>query len=362
MNKKIYTPIHKEDFRRLLRHYNVPESIEDNILYDLYSESVELLVAHHETFDNIPYVNLDHQRLILHLIHDYNYRMRNLELNTRLELLKNDLFHNKLINVVVDKYGSSAFFKYDSGTYLTPFSMEISTINVYLNFIMLKLPLLPLENRRMELFAELLRNAFSYIHTITELLVRGFEKEAFATWRSLHELEATLLLIQDDKMLKAYEQHILYSLAFNKLVPKAECDRIFVEIKTKMKELNLKSKDTKRFIEYGWLLAHQAFDLNIHKFNFRDGVQTIAKLEDRREVYKLASEVTHSSPVALFTNRRHFLAMVLDNLYTTFLRIEALFAELYVQNVEKSEVDFYKIARDIYLEDIKLVQSRIPRR
>jgi hypothetical protein len=54
--------------------------------------------------------------------------------------------------------------------------------------------------------------------------------------------------------------------------------------------------------------------------------------------------------------------MVLDNLYTTFLRIEALFAELYVQNAEKPEVDFYKIARDIYLEDINLVQSRIPRK
>ena len=44
MNKKIYTPIHKEDFRRLLRHYNVPESIEDNILYDLYRNQLNYLL------------------------------------------------------------------------------------------------------------------------------------------------------------------------------------------------------------------------------------------------------------------------------------------------------------------------------
>ena len=59
-----------------------------------------------------------------------------------------------------------------------------------------------------------------------------------------------------------------------------------------MKDLKLKSKDTKRFIEYGWLLAHNDFDLYIHKFNFRDGVQTLAGLNHKRDIYQIASEVT----------------------------------------------------------------------
>ena len=358
-DKKTYTPISNENFLRLLRFYKIPESAEDEVLYNLYIETVELLTLHHHTFENIPYINLDHQRLILQLIHDYDFRMRGLNFEERRSLLKDELFHNKLINVVVDKYGSSAIFKYDSGTYLTPFSMEISTINVYLNFIMLKLGSIPRHNKATELYAELLTSAFSYVLTITELLVRGFEKEALATWRSLHELEATLLLIQDEKVLAQYNQHILYALAFNKLIAQAESDKVFIEIKAKMKDLKLKSKDTKRFIEYGWLLAHNDFDLNIHKFNFRDGVQTLAGLNHKRNIYQVASEVTHSSPLTLFTKRHYFLSIALENLYSSFLTIEALFAAFYIKNTTKNEAEFYEVTRSIYLEDINFVKDRI---
>jgi len=90
--------------------------------------------------------------------------------------------------------------------------MEISTINVYLNFIMLKLGSIPRHNKATE---TTMRNywtsAFSYVLTITELLVRGFEKKRVATWRSLHELEATLLLIQDEKVLAQYNQHMSFT-------------------------------------------------------------------------------------------------------------------------------------------------------
>ncbi len=359
MDKKQYIPINEEHFIRLLRLYKIPESQEDHILYELYNECVELLTLHHELFENIPYVTLDHQRLILLLIHDYDYRMRGLEFVKRQALLKDEKFRNTLISVVVDKYGSTAFFKYDSGTYLTQYSMEISTINVYLNFIMLKLPNIPRKNKSIELFAELLKNAFSYVQTITELIVRGFEKEALATWRSLHELEATLTLLTDQRVLVEYNQHILYALAFNKLIAKAEADKVFLEIKTKLKDLKLKSKDTKRFIEYGWLLKHKDFDVNVHKFNFRDGVQAIANMSAKRHVYQIASEVTHSSALTLFTKRYYYLNLVLDNLYSSFLTIEALFAELYVQNADKNENELYAITRAIYLNDIKLVRGRL---
>ena len=73
MNKKIYTPIHKED---LDDFYVITTQNQLKIIfYTIYTANpVELLVVHHETFDNIPYVNLDHQRLILHLI-SYNYHV-----------------------------------------------------------------------------------------------------------------------------------------------------------------------------------------------------------------------------------------------------------------------------------------------
>ena len=126
-----------------------------------------------------------------------------------------------------------------------------------------------------------------------------------------------------------------------------------------MKDLKLKSKDTKRFIEYGWILAHNDFDLNIHKFNFRDGVQTLAGLNHKRDIYQIASEVTHSSPLTLFTKRHYFLSIALENLYSSFLTIEALFAAFYIKNTTKNEAEFYEVTRSIYIEAINFVKDRI---
>lgn len=357
MNK--YQALPFLEFEKYLRYYHHEVREEDPFLYDLYTDAVEILNIHQSTYENMPYAPLEHARLILHLLFDYNYRLHDSTLAERQKKLDDDQFRATLVNTVVDKYGSLSLFKYEEGRYITPYSMEISTINVYLNFILLKLKDFKGGNREVMLFIELLRQAFQMCRTMTELLVSGFEKEALSAWRSLHELEATLKLLHDEPLIKSYERHILYHAAFNKLVTPEEGDRIFAEMKEHIKALGLKSKDTRRFIEYGWIRYHKDFNLDQYKFNFRDGVESLSGLTRARDTYQLASEVAHSSPIVLFSNRPYFLHISLQSLYDSFLTIESFFADIYRQIAPTDEILIYDQIRAQYLEDIAIVKSRL---
>ena len=359
MSKIDYTPLSFKDFCAFLRHFKPVASAEDELLYKVYNEAILLLKLHHEAFSDLPYQPLEHARLILYLLYDYEYRLRGFSIEERIMKLDDEILFTKLTTVAVDKYGSESYFKFEENRLVNHFSMEISTLNVYVNFISLKLPQLQEPNETKRLYLDLLRDAFSIIRTVSELLVAGFEKEALSTWRSLHEVEATLILVQDDNLLTHYGRHIIYNAAFNKLLPQAQCDELFVEIKAKMKSFGLKSKDTRRFIEYGWISTHKDFDLTNYKFNFRDGVQKLANLGYAREAYQSASEAAHSSPLLLFMNPQSFLTMTLTHLYKSFLNIEALFAAKYHESAPQTEVNFYEEVRNLYLEDVHLVLNRI---
>ena len=63
-----------------------------------------------------------------------------------------------------------------------------------------------------------------------------------------------------------------------------------------MKELELKSKDTKKYIEYGWLtnVKNVLEEYPEFKLNFRKGVELIAGLSSYSSLYELSSEIAHS--------------------------------------------------------------------
>ena len=57
-----------------------------------------------------------------------------------------------------------------------------------------------------------------------------------------------------------------------------------------MKEHNLKSKDMKKYIEYGYLFGVPNITLNEDfKLNFRDGVERVAGLSQYSKMYETAS-------------------------------------------------------------------------
>ena len=114
----------------------------------------------------------------------------------------------------------------------------------------------------------------------------------------------------------------------------------------------------KRYIEYGWLLGVPAvMKIETFKFNFRDGVEKVAGLSQYSKVYEMSSEVTHSSPVLIYSKKNYFFYMSLLNLYESFFRIEKIFASLYMSTVSDAERASYIQMRKLYYGELLAAHS-----
>lgn len=352
MNNKVLT---EQAFNRFVLNYYRADQAELTFLYNCYKEMLGLITAHVASEKEIMLEPLNNGVLILYLLHDYVYR-QNLENVQLYNLADDEIFMSRFLNTVIDKYTSLTSFKYEHDKLLSRYSMPVSSLTLYLNFILITLKNLSIEHEH-SILLKLLQKAFLYVETSLGLLTNGFESEAISLWRSLHELEAILILLTDENVLKVYTRHLQYSAAFNKLLPKEEGDAIFVEIKSEMKKLGLKSKDTKRFIEYGFIRAHKNFSAE-NNLTFKYGLQKLAGLERYHQDYQLASELAHSSPLLLLQSKRHLTVTVLTLLYETFLRLETIFDEFYLATAVPETEPYYTEVRSRYLNDIIAILNR----
>lgn len=342
-------------FSAFARQFMQFSAEELTFLYESYITIIEIIEIHLEAEHDLKFSFVNNEILILYLLHDFIYRQE--LLGQSLVLFKdNELEISRFLNSVTDKYTSLTSFKYTHDKLLSRYSMPISSLSLYLNFILVTLQNLTKKHER-SLLLKLLQKSFIYAETISELLVSGFEAEALGQWRSLFELEAILALLTDENVLALYERHLTYSAAFSKLLNKEVTDEIFVEIKSEMAKLGLKSKDTKRFIEYGFIRAHKDFTSD-NNFTFKYGIQQLAGLERYAEAYQLASEVAHSSPLFLLQSKAHLTVTVLTLVYETFLRLEELFFALYQATATAEEKTYYQQIRAIYLSDITRILNR----
>lgn len=216
------------------------------------------------------------------------------------------------------------------------------------------------------------------------MLSQGLASDAYVSWRTLHEAECILaILVKDGKpMQDEYVQHIIYDNAFRgSIQSKERTDEIFIALKADLKSHGLKSKDMKKFIEYGWLYQTPEYktleekgklfekyavsirdsngkegsfkiirgpsiesedyplfekyraelmswdhnQLHDFKLNFRDGIEFLAGLSKYSEWYETASEVTHSSPVFFYSNDQFFFDLSTVALYQLVLRVTGIF-------------------------------------
>ena len=75
---------------------------------------------------------------------------------------------------------------------------------------------------------------------------------------------------------------------------KEEETRVIQQIKDEMQPLNLKSKDMKKYIEYGWMTAiEDSKNIENFKLNFRDGLEALAGLHNYSKLYMTSSEILH---------------------------------------------------------------------
>ena len=257
-----------------------------------------------------------------------------------------------IVSIALDKYYTNEHLSYKSKTILSRFSPGISTLNTYLNFVLGVLGRYSRNQQNETLIVDIMSKGFSMARAISDLLVSGFETEAFSTWRTLHEAECILLVLTKygKPLIDKYLLHMNYAMAFRGLAgDKEKTDAIFAQIKEEMRAFDLKSKDMKRFIEYGWLLKVSAIDkAEPVKLNFRDGLEKTAGLKRYAPIYEMSSEIAHSSPLLIYSRREYFMHLALVNVYESFFRLEKIFAEIYVRSISESEKQRFLLMRKIY--------------
>lgn len=347
----------KEDFLHLLEAIKAPKGLSYDFLYDCYVDALdeaEDLPKENHLLESIP---INPVQLALYIVYEHYFYLCSSEKKEE-EVISSPQYESFLLSLALDKYYTNEHLAFKNGNFANRFQPEISTIALYLNFILGMLSRYKRGEPDKTLIIDILQKGFSMAQCIVMLLTNGFETEAFSTWRTLHENECILqvLLRYQRDVISAYLRHLRYAIAFRSgLGSKEETDKIFEEIKEGMRENNLKSKDMKRFIEYGWLAKIPEVKegkIEDFKFNFRDGVERMAGLRQYAKIYEMSSEIAHSSPLLIYSRKNYYYFIAILNLYESFFRLEKVFSSIYLSSAPEEEKTRYLALRKLYFIEL----------
>ncbi len=345
-----------EQFQDIYKALGVKESLDSQFLYDVYQNAMEGAKSIDEANLLGRVVPVNPIALILYIVNEHGYYLDIHPDAAQEAVIKDEKYMQMIVSIALDKYYTNEHLSYKSKTILSRFSPGISTLNTYLNFVLGVLGRYSRNQPNETLIVDIMSKGFSMARAISDLLVSGFETEAFSTWRTLHEAECILLVLTKygKPVIDKYLLHMNYAMAFRGLAgDKEKTDAIFAQIKEEMRAFDLKSKDMKRFIEYGWLLTVSALEkAEPVKLNFRDGLEKTAGLKRYAPIYEMSSEIAHSSPLLIYSRREYFMHLALVNVYESFFRLEKIFAEIYVRSISESEKQRFLLMRKIYYSQL----------
>lgn len=342
----------EKQFNNVCDNLKVNPNLSREFIYECYKFSMdgakELLESN--VFGKV--VPINSVVLLLYIINEYGYYLDSRHLKSDDIKIDNDDVISQIVSISLDKYFTNEHLNYSNEHYISKYSPVISTLDVYLNFILGVLKRYPKNNPNETLVLDIAFKGFSMAKAISETIVNGFETEAFSLWRTLHETECILSLLSKygEPVINSYLEHLRYAIAYrNGLGSKEETDKTFIKIKQEMKQLDLKSKDMKKFIEYGWLSKVPNFNESPNfKFNFRDGVERLAGLSNYSQVYEMASEIAHSSPLLIYSRQDYYFHLVTLLLYESFFRLEKNFTDIYLPRIGEAEIKRYMNLKTVY--------------
>jgi hypothetical protein len=343
-------PLTKERFHELLVAIKVPALFDESFLYDLHEEALRGIESFLKQQPNNPIGYINPIVLTLYCLHEHFYYAGGSDEATRKKLQEDDVYIARIIGAAVDKYLTNEHLEFRESAVKSRYFPPLTTLKMYVNTINGLLSGFQSKQPQDTLLTDIAKKCISLHMCAIDLLISGFETEAFSTWRTLHESEAILMILHQYKgpAIAAYLTHLQYGLAFHRMIEDVErSDQIFAKLKEDMKTHDLKSKDMKKFIEYGWLYPLLPKDEPL-RLNFRDGVQKLAGLSRYNRAYEMSSEITHSSPLLIYSKRATFYEITLIYLYETFFRLERIFNEVFVPNLTTSAQSQYQNLRKIY--------------
>ncbi len=342
----------EEIFKEIYQTYNFKEDIEletYNLFLKIQEELNKRLINKNQTYSKTI--------LAKYLLEEVNFNLNSFIKKPIKNVMKETFFQNQIIATVFDKFFFNELNPYHAISLVNKESPSISTMELYLNFIMNRLEVIKKNNEQKDILADMMSKAFLMFKSVNYLLINGSETEAFATWRTIHELECVIKVIFDNQyIIPIYLQHMVYNNAFrDEFEDKVAQQAIIDDLKTHMKEHDLKSKDMKKYIEYGWLYAVKDIEKKEgFKLNFRNGLELAASLESYSQDYEMSSEVAHSSPLLIYSNKIFFKNVTILRSYESFLRLEEIFYS-YLKSYKNIDSSSYEKMRKRYLGMVKNV-------
>lgn len=361
MSKKIIE-INREEFDRILGLLHNVEKIDNDNLFAIYTTTISAIKAIQESnlLTNFPIINPI--EIIYYLVGEYVYISQVVDNETMKKKVENENFRNTMASVVADKYLSLSMFNHAERNLVSKFLPPMSSLNLYLNFILNILNQRKDKDPKTTLIKDLLEKSTSLARVTLNLLIQGYETEAFSTWRTLHECECALVLLEKygDPLINKYLIHMQYGIVYRKNDQTNELgNKIFSDMKAEMAKRGLKSKDIKKFIEYGWLYDIPGIPEDPEfKLNFRDGLQKTAGLSSYNKRYELSSETVHVTPLLIYSAKEYLYFITLLSLYESFFRLEKVFVSLFSKYVTKEFNEKYQELRNVYYMQLVDIYNR----
>jgi hypothetical protein len=350
--------ITKEEFVKVLNAVNAPKYTNQDYIYEIYeisSEAIQELIDQNVLGSVQP---INPVSLICYILGEYSYSVSKKDDETRIKFEQNEEIKFQMAGVVADKYLSDSHFNFKEKRISSKFMPPMSSLDLYLNFMLNMLNTYPKNEPSSTIIVDLLIKSVSIARCVIELLESGYETEAMSAWRTLHECECTLLILRKygEPLIQEYIKHMNYGIAFKiGKNNREETEAIFEKIKNEMHQYGLKSKDTKKYIEYGWLYHTNEIPLEELKLNFRDGLETIAGLHNYAEIYEKSSEIVHSTPVLIYSNKLYYYFLALINTYESFFRIEKIFTDMFYKRVSPTQQKQYQEMQKVYYSQLMTI-------
>lgn len=349
----------EQQFNKALDYIKINPNVDRTVFYALFTDALDAAEGLKEESQIFAQMNVNYLVLLSYLASEYTFYLGTHGKVTQQMIFETEEIRDFIVGIAVDKYYTNEHLAFKTTALSNKFNPEISTITLYLNFVLGILSRYKMNDPTQTLLVDMLHKGFTQTKCVVELINSGYETEAFSCWRTLHEIECifTLLIKYGEPVIVAYLNHMQYARAFRKMIPDKEAtDQIFIRIKDQMKSHDLKSKDMKRFIEYGWLYAIPTIsEVEDFKLNFRDGVERCAGLRDKSEIYEMSSEIAHSSPLLIYSDNRksYYHLITIMNVYESFFRLEKYFASFYLSKLPEEEKKRYFEMRNKYLGQLQ---------
>ena len=342
----------KEAFEQLYLMNKYPEKYKD-VIFPIF-EVVYNAVYHKMIEDKLDIYILEPDVIVNYICQEHFNNMVPLKEEQREEMLKNESYINRLITIVIDKIYINEFKGYEIPKLINPYNPLITTYQFFLNFILNRFDNIPKTNNIEDaILLDVLKKSFTISKGVVSLVADGFETEAFSTWRTLHEIECVAIILDKFPYLSnVYLNHMKYNQLYRKTEKNEETDKFYENIKTKLKEHNLKSKDFKKYLEYGFLFSIENWenDYPEMKLNFRKGIQYVAELSNYSNIYEASSEIAHGSSLLIYSNKSYYCNLTLICLYETFMRMESIFSNI-ISNISEVDSSAYFQMKQIYIEE-----------